>query len=144
MKQQPLSQETIKLIEDKAKQLCIENGVKYPNNTLPLVRTTIFHLIKFILTDPAILKSMNLYTLPEMQKQMQDVLEKEEDKWVSVKDKWPIKEDEDEEGRFDIVCVTKDKEYFRSDSNHEAIRTIKNVVFWKKRIPLPSPPSLTK
>lgn len=78
------------------------------------------------ITDPELLKAQKIIS----------------NEWISVNDRWPTKEDEDEMQRFDIVCWDRnEKRYFRSDSNHEAIRTIRNVSFWKTRTPLPSTPT---
>lgn len=90
MNQQPLSQEALKSIGD----YCRNNWARAHNQSEEDARyiqdVAISAMIQ-ALKSPHLLKLANLYTLPEMQKQRLDVLEKEEDKWVRVQRETAIK-----------------------------------------------------
>ena len=72
----PLNQDTLKLIDKAA------DSFMFPYECGKAMAA--------VLRDQAILKSAGLYTLQEMQTQMLNLLEKEEDKWVSVEDRLPL------------------------------------------------------
>ena len=135
----PLNQDTLKLIEEVVdkldNRLLISEKHYYKKGLLDA------------LASPILLKSAGVYTLQEMQTQMLNLLEKEEDKWVSVKDRLPEIEMYQASTVLTLgyneeyVADYQDKNFFSRNDNDDdgnPLNITAHVTHW---MPLPNKPT---